>query len=81
MSESNHDLGNEFPALKQAIHELKMRDAHFRLLMDRYHTLNKAVHRAEQRIDVMPEAEEEMMRKERLRLKDELYSMLLKHTA
>lgn len=81
MSESNHDLGNEFPAMKQAIHELKMQSPHFRQLMERYYELNKSIHRAEQRIEVISELAEENLRKQRLQLKDEIYSMLVKHSA
>ena len=77
MSELQHDLASEFPAMKDAIHELKISNEHFRGLMEKYHELNKAIHRSEQRIDMKSNQEEETLRKERLKVKDELYSLLV----
>jgi uncharacterized protein YdcH (DUF465 family) len=45
-------------------------------LHEHYTELNQAVYRAETRIDLVSEEEEEKMRKERLTLKDALYGML-----
>jgi uncharacterized protein YdcH (DUF465 family) len=70
------DLGHEFPELKQRIHDLKTTDAHFRRLFDEYNELNQAVYRAEQRIDALSDEAEEALRKQRLVLKDQLYTML-----
>lgn len=77
MSEAQHDLATEFPAMKELIHDLKTKNEHFRGLMDKYHQLNKSIHRSEQRIDTLSEREEEDLRKARLKLKDELYGMLV----
>lgn len=71
------DLAEEFPEFAQKIHDKKVSDAHFRKLHEQYTELNQAVYRAETRIDLISEEEEETMRKERLSLKDELYSMLI----
>lgn len=70
------DLAKEFPEFAQKIHDKKISDAHFRKLHERYTELNQAVYRAETRIDLVSEEEEEKMRKERLVLKDELYGIL-----
>ena len=75
MSE-HQDLGNEFPELKEKIHSLKVTDPHFKKLLEEYTELNKAVYRAEHRIDLLSEDAEELMRKERVHLKDKLYQML-----
>ncbi len=81
MSEAHHDLATEFPKFKDIIHKLKTSDSHFKGLLDRYYDLNKAVHRSEQRIDLLSELEEEQLRKKRLHVKDELYSLLVKAAA
>lgn len=81
MSEAQHDLAAEFPAMKETIHELKVKDKHFQNLMEKYHDLNKSIHRSEQRIDALTEAQEEELRKARLKVKDELYGMLVKAKA
>jgi uncharacterized protein YdcH (DUF465 family) len=70
------DLAKEFPELAQKIHDKKLADAHFKKLHEHYTELNQAVYRAETRIDLVSEEEEEKMRKERLTLKDALYGML-----
>ena len=77
MSDGQHDLASEFPAYKETIHNLKMTNDHFRRLMDRYHELNKAISRSEQRIDLRSDREEGELRKERLKLKDELSALLI----
>ena len=76
MSENQHDLATEFPEYKQVIHDLKISNAHFRHLMEQYHTINKQLTRAEQRIDLLSEIEEERLRKERLMIKDRIYGII-----
>ena len=73
---SHHDLASEFPELKDKIHELKISNAHFRNLFEKYQTVDKGIARAEARIDLLSNEQEENLRKERLKLKDELYVML-----
>ena len=76
MEGNHHDLAHEFPELKEKIHEMKIHNSHFRNLYERYTELDKAVVRAEARIDKIGEDEEERMRMDRVKLKDELYAML-----
>jgi uncharacterized protein YdcH (DUF465 family) len=76
MSDSQHDLAHEFPEFKEAIHELKVSNNHFKKLFDEYHELNKSIHRSEIREDLLSDNEEEILRKKRLVIKDEIYSML-----
>lgn len=73
---THHDLATEFPELKDKIHELKISNAHFKTIFERYQEVDKGVARAEARIDLLSNEQEENLRKERLKLKDELYSML-----
>ncbi len=76
MGEGRHDLAAEFPEYKDRIRELKSASAHFRKLFDDYHDVSRTITRSEQRIDLLSEREEEKLRKRRLMLKDEIYSML-----
>lgn len=81
MSHTPHELAEEFPELKDAMQELKQKDAHFERLFDEYHEVNRAVHRAE--TDVEPTSDDHMaeMRKQRVALKDEIYAYVKKATA
>jgi uncharacterized protein YdcH (DUF465 family) len=72
MSHVPHELAEEFPGQEQKIHELKIGDAHFASLADKYHEVNRAVHRAETNIEPTDDANLAQMRKERLALKDEI---------
>ncbi|QID18193.1 DUF465 domain-containing protein [Nitrogeniibacter mangrovi] len=73
-----HDLHNEFPEYRNEIHALKTSDAHFQRLFDAYHDVNRHVVRIEVQAEVATEPELEDLKKERLRLKDELHDMLRK---
>lgn len=76
MSNTPHELAEEFPADIDKMHRLKMEDAHFAKLFDEYHEVNAKIHRAETHIDAMAEHYEDEMRKKRMMLKDEIASML-----
>lgn len=81
MSHTPHELAEEFPELADKMHALKTTDAHFNTLSDRYHEVNRAVHRAE--TDVEPTSDDHLvqMRKERMALKDEVYAYLTQTSA
>lgn len=75
--DSNHlDLAHEFPELKDRIHELKVTNSHFKRLYEEFVDICKAIYRSEQRIELLSSVDEEILRKKRLALKDELYSAL-----
>jgi uncharacterized protein YdcH (DUF465 family) len=78
MSHTPHELAADFPEYAEKISALKQSDAHFAKLYDEYHEVNRQVHRAE--TDVEPTGDEEMeaMRRARMKLKDELYAILVK---
>lgn len=76
MSHVPHELAEEFPELKEKIHELKSSNGHFSKLFDEYHEINRAVHRAETNVEPTDDLHMEDMRKKRMLLKDELYSMM-----
>ncbi|MCR9147786.1 MAG: DUF465 domain-containing protein [Rhodobacteraceae bacterium] len=77
MSHTPHELHEEFPDHAARISELKTSDAHFARLAEEYHTINRAVHRAEANIEPVETLTEADMRKTRARLKDEIYRRLV----
>jgi hypothetical protein len=76
MSNTPHTLHDEFPGKAARISALKQSDAHFARLLTDYDTVNDKVHRAETRLDLVTEAEEEGLRKQRSRLKDQIAAAL-----
>jgi uncharacterized protein YdcH (DUF465 family) len=72
----HHDLIHEFPEHRETIHELKVSNAHFAKLFEEYHNLDREVRRAEDRIDATTDEHEEELKRRRLQLKDELYTMI-----
>lgn len=76
MSHTPHELAEEFPEHVEKIHALKTTNAHFARLYEEYHEINRAVHRAETNIEPTDDLNMEVMRKQRLALKDRIYGML-----
>jgi uncharacterized protein YdcH (DUF465 family) len=76
MEGHHHHLAAEFPEFKDKIHELKLSNAHFVKLNGEYEDVDKKIARSEARIELLTETEETALRKKRLLLKEELYTML-----
>mgnify|MGYP000427504832 FL=1 len=76
MSHTPHELADDFPAERDRISELKRTSPHFAKLADRYHEINRAIHRMEERIEPVADTTELSLRRERIMLKDQLYAML-----
>ncbi|MFN3643289.1 MAG: YdcH family protein [Gemmobacter sp.] len=76
MSNTPHELAAEFPGQADRLHALKAANAHFARLVEEYHDINRAVHRAETRAEIVTEDHEARLRKRRLALKDEIARML-----
>lgn len=76
-----HDLLHELPEMKEAIHEMKMSDAHFARLFEQYHEVDHEVHRIETGAENTSDAYLEERKKVRLDLKDQLFAMLKAATA
>jgi uncharacterized protein YdcH (DUF465 family) len=70
------DLAQEFPELKEKVHALKASDTHFAGLFEQYHTVNHQVNRVEQELDTVSDQTAEELKKKRLKLKDELLTLL-----
>lgn len=76
MKLEKHDLHHEFPEFHDAIHALKVSDAHFAALFDQYHQINREVQRIETGVENTSDAYLEQRKKERLHLKDTLHQQL-----
>ena len=76
MSNTPHTLQEEFPGQAAAITALKTSNPQFARLLVEYDEVNDKVHRAETRLDLITEEEEEGLRRQRSRLKDEIARML-----
>ncbi|MFW8636915.1 YdcH family protein [Cribrihabitans pelagius] len=76
MSNTSHELAEEFPEKAALMSRLKQADAHFSKLADEYHEVNRAVHRAETNVEPVSAEAETGMRKKRAALKDEIWGIL-----
>lgn len=76
MSHTPHELIAEFPEHALRIAELKKVEPRFARLYEEYHEVNHAIHRAETNLEPTDDLHMEDMRKQRLKLKDELYALL-----
>lgn len=75
----HHHLATEFPEYKDRIHELKTgNNAHFNKLYDKYNIVDNNIYRIEEGIETTDDDYLEMLKKQRLSLKDELFSMIKK---
>lgn len=74
----HHPFVLEFPELREAIHNLKLHDAHFRRLFDEYHEVDRAIVRIEEEIDPASDARTEELKVRRLHLKDDLLRQVQK---
>lgn len=78
MFNETHELVNEFPEYKQVIQQLKQTDAHFTKLYNQYTAVTEKVSRMEKEFETVSDAVMEQAKKERLKLKDELFHLLKK---
>ena len=77
MSNTPHELAADFPQFIALMHHLRQVDGHFARLCESYHAVNGEIHRAETNIAPVCDFHMETMRKSRMRLKDEIYGMLV----
>ncbi|RAN31066.1 YdcH family protein [Hyphomonas pacifica] len=76
MSHTPHDLAEEFPEMADRIRELKEADTHFARLAQDYYDINRQIHRIETDVEPASDAFQNQLRRQRMTLKDELYTML-----
>ena len=80
MLTEHHSFADEHPEHKEQIHNLKGSDAHFKKLFDQYNDVNKEILRIEKEVEAASDERLEGLKKQRLKLNDEMVSMLTKAT-
>lgn len=70
-----------FPEYRDLIHTLKMEDARFARLFEKHHVLDHQIRRMEAGQEPATHEQIESLKKEKLRIKDELYVILKKSDA
>lgn len=71
-----HDLIHELPEHRDAIHQLKLENAHFARLFEEYHETDHEVHRIEEGVETPSDDYTNGRKVKRLALKDELLKMI-----
>ena len=79
MQVEHHDLHQEFPEYLDVIHVLKTSSEQFGSMYDEYHHLTREVERLEEEDLPVDDFTIETMKKHRVRLKDQMYRMLVAH--
>jgi uncharacterized protein YdcH (DUF465 family) len=81
MSNTPHQLADEFPHDHALLHRLKLDSPHFVALSDRYQSVNGEIHRIEAGIENTSDDYVEGLKKQRLALIDEIAAILAKAKA
>lgn len=76
MTHIHHTLAEEFPEHIQKLHDLKINDQHFVKLHTEYDEVNQEINKAEAGLQAMSDTALEDLKKNRLRLKDEIAKLL-----
>ncbi|ESR24830.1 YdcH family protein [Lutibaculum baratangense] len=76
MSHVPHELHEDFPDKAERIHALKTSDPHFARLAERYHEINRQIHRIETDVEPASDERARQLRHERVALKDEIAALL-----
>lgn len=79
MHVEHHDLNHEFPEFTAAIQHLKAGDQHFSRLFEEYNGITAEIERLEEEDVPVDDFTIEEMKKRRVHLKDEIYTLLVKH--
>ena len=77
MQLEKHTLLNDFPKHHHTIRHLKMNDKHFARLFDQYHQLDGEIHQIEEADGPVADDYIESLKFKRVRLKDELFNMIV----
>jgi len=70
-----------FPEYRELITQLKGHDAHFTRLFDKHNEMDQVIRNKEAHIEPSTHAEIEQLKKEKLLLKDQIYSILRQASA
>jgi uncharacterized protein YdcH (DUF465 family) len=72
----NHSLVVDFPEHKETIHALKLSNAHFKHLLDRYQTVDNEIVRIETELEPASDVRTQQLKHIRFQLKDELMVLI-----
>lgn len=75
----HHDLLHELPEHRDAIHDLKMNNAHFSRLFTEYHDLTHQIESIEKNNSNVSDEHLKEMKTKRLTLEDEMLAMIAKN--
>lgn len=81
MSHVPHDLHAEFPEDAEVLHQLKTGNSHFAGLADRYHDINREIHRIDSGVEAASDERAEQLKRQRLAMLDEVSGMIAKARA
>lgn len=76
MAHTPHELAEEFAEDHALIHRLKLEDAHFANLADKYHELNRTIHRSAAEVEPLGDEYLEQLKRQRLAMLDEIAGIL-----
>lgn len=76
-----HNLIHEFPEFRSAIQHLKVNDRGFARLLAEYDVTDKRIYGIEQQMQPVADTYLEELKKRRLKLKDQLYTILKHHNS
>lgn len=76
MAHTPHELGAVFSKDSAILHSLKMNNSHFVKLADKYHEVNREVHRIDAEVEAASDDRMEQLKKERLGLLDEITAIV-----
>lgn len=68
-----------FHEYRDEIHALKMNNAHFEKIFNEHNELDQKIKNAEDGIEYLANTEIEVLKKQKLLLKDEVYAMILEY--
>ncbi|QJQ33366.1 DUF465 domain-containing protein [Sphingomonas lacunae] len=78
MSHVPHDLHAEFPQDAEVLHSLKTGNSHFAALAERYHGVNREIHRIDSGVEAASDDHVEQLKRQRLAMLDEVSAMIAK---
>jgi hypothetical protein len=79
MQVEHHDLHHEFPEFLESIQTLKISSNRFARMHEEYNHLTSEVERLEEKDIPVDDFTIENMKKQRVKLKDEMYQILVQH--
>jgi uncharacterized protein len=76
MNIKDRSISKEFPEMKEQIQEMKKNNSHFAKMSDNYDAIEHSIHRIESGTESYTDEHLEGLKKKKLKLKDNLFSML-----